>query len=318
MIILGNKYNITKQEKQLLLSKVESIQNICIKDKKDEEIINQLELSIKENKVEFLVLNLDGDISTPLKSYLEQLDYDGLKIVVYAQFAKEFLKKDFIEFSEENINIYQSIHNDESQKVGKRIFDFFFSVFALLLLSPFILIIAIMIKIKSPEGKVFFTQQRLGLNGKFFRVFKFRTMVANAEEKLRAMLESDEEIRQEYLKYRKLKEDPRIIPIIGQILRKTSLDELPQFFNVLLGSMSVVGPRPYIENEFYNHDSKFLDVILSVKPGVTGLWQVSNRNNDTFNDRVLQDIKYINEQSMISDIKIVFKTILVVVKRKGI
>ena len=318
MTILGNEYDITDEEKQLLLTKVESIQNICIKDIKDEEIINQLELSIKENKVEFLVLNLDGDISTHLKSYLEQLDYDGLKIVVYAQFAKEFLKKDFIEFSEENMNVYQSIHNDESQKVGKRIFDFFFSMFALLLLSPFVLIIAIMIKIKSPEGKVFFTQQRLGLNGKFFRVFKFRTMVPNAEEKLRVMLDSNEDIRQEYLKYRKLKKDPRIIPVIGQILRKTSLDELPQFFNVLLGSMSVVGPRPYIENEFCNHDSKFLDVILSVKPGVTGLWQVSNRNNDTFNDRVLQDIKYITEQSMISDIKIIFKTILVVVKRKGI
>jgi len=318
VIILGNKYDITDEEKHLLLTKVESIHNISIKNSTDNKRIDEIKTHIENNKVEFLVLNIDDEVSTHLKSYLEELDYDGLKIIIFSQFAKEFLKREFIEFSEENIDIYQSIHNDESYKIEKRIFDFFFSLFALFLLLPFILIIAIMIKIKSPEGKIFFTQQRLGLNGSFFRVFKFRTMVPNAEKKLRVMLESNEDMKQEYLKYRKLKEDPRIIPFIGHILRKTSLDELPQFCNVFLGSMSVVGPRPYIENEFCNHDSKFLDVILSAKPGVTGLWQVSNRNNDTFNDRVLQDIEYISNQSFIGDIKIILKTILVVVKRKGI
>ena len=312
MIILGNKHYITDEEKKTISSKVDNIHIIDIANRTDDEIIQDLKDELSNTQAEFLVLNLEKDLSIKIQSYLEELDYDGLKIFVFADFAKEFLEKDFIEFNDENVEVYQSIHNNKKGKIGKRVFDFFFSTFALLFLAPVMLIIAIMIKIKSPDGKILFTQQRMGLNGKFFRVFKFRTMLPDAEKVLEEMLRSNEKVRDEYLKYRKLQNDPRIIPGIGNFLRKSSLDELPQFFNVLLGDMSVVGPRPYIKEEFYCHDSKFLDIILSARPGITGLWQVSIRNDTTFNDRVMQDIEYIVHQSFMQDLEIIFKTVMVV------
>ncbi|MBD3842517.1 MAG: sugar transferase, partial [Campylobacterales bacterium] len=197
------------------------------------------------------------------------------------------------------------------------VFDFFFSLFALILLSPVMIFIAIAIKIKSPNGPILFTQQRLGLNGKFFRVYKFRTMIPDAEAVLAKWLETHPEIRDEYLTYRKLKNDPRIIPIIGEFLRKTSLDEIPQFFNVLLGDMSVVGPRPYIANEFHNHSRQYVEVITSVKPGITGYWQVKTRNKSTFNQRVEMDMEYIKNQTFWLDLKIIFQTVLVMIFKKG-
>jgi exopolysaccharide production protein ExoY len=318
MILLGNKNTITKQEIEKLSLDHQELHHIDISNRTDEEIVDDIKKELKDKSASFLVLNLEKKLSLKIKSYLEELDYDGIKILIFSEFAKKFLDREYIEFNESNMETYNAIHEDNSKKIGKRIFDFCFSIFALVILAPIMIVIAFMIKLKSPDGKILFTQQRLGLNGKFFRVLKFRTMVPNAEQKLQEMLDSDEKARVEYLEYRKLQNDPRIIPSIGNFLRKSSLDELPQFFNVLLGDMSVVGPRPYIENEFYSHDSKFLDVILSTKPGVTGLWQVSSRNDTTFNDRVIQDIEYITHQSFMEDIKIIFKTILVVVLRKGI
>jgi undecaprenyl-phosphate galactose phosphotransferase len=198
----------------------------------------------------------------------------------------------------------------------KRLFDIIFSIFAILLTSPIMLIIIILIKIKSPNSKIFFTQERLGLNGVTFKVFKFTTMIPNAENILKNWLEIHPEIKEEYLKYRKLKDDPRIIKGIGNFLRKSSLDELPQFFNVLKGDMSVVGPRPYIENEFHKHEDYHIKEILSVKPGVTGYWQVNDRNHSTFNERVDTDLEYIQIRNFILDIKIIFKTIMMIVNRK--
>lgn len=205
----------------------------------------------------------------------------------------------------------------KTQQIINRIFDIIFSVIILILLFPIFLIITILIKIKSPQGKVFFTQNRLGLNGKLFKVYKFRTMIPNAEEILEKLLQSDAQIRDEYFVYRKLKTDPRIIPLIGDFLRKTSLDELPQFLNVLIGDMSVVGPRPYIENEFLKHPKSTITSITSVKPGVTGLWQVTARSATTFNGRVEIDLAYIEQKTFIGDIKIIFQTVLVMVFRKG-
>ena len=199
-----------------------------------------------------------------------------------------------------------------------RIFDILFSSFAIVLFSLPMLIIALLIKLYSPKGAILFKQKRLGLNGKEFEVFKFRTMIPNAEEKLNELLESDEEIKKEYLTYRKLKNDIRIIPKIGSFLRKTSLDELPQFFNVLFGTMSVVGPRPIIKSELEMY-GRYSQKFLSVKPGVTGLWQVSsNRNNMSYDDRVALDMEYIDNKSFRQDMKIVFKTIKVMAFREGI
>jgi len=199
------------------------------------------------------------------------------------------------------------------------LFDIFFSLFALLLFSPLFLIIAIAIKIKSPNGSIFFKQERLGLDGKEFEVYKFRTMILNAEKKLEELLKNNPEIKEEYFKYRKLKYDPRIIPSIGIFLRKSSLDELPQFFNVLKGDMSIVGPRPYIKNEFVTPLQKSkLPIVLSVKPGITGYWQtIPHRHDSSFDFRVEKDIEYIQKKNFRLDLKIIFNTIGTMVLKKG-
>ncbi|CAA6813503.1 MAG: Undecaprenyl-phosphate galactosephosphotransferase (EC [uncultured Sulfurovum sp.] len=200
-----------------------------------------------------------------------------------------------------------------------RVFDVLFSLGAILLFMPIMLIVALLIKINSPQGTILFKQKRLGLDGKLFYVYKFRTMVVDAEKKLEQLLSEDSLLKQEYLTFRKLKKDPRIIPNIGNFLRKSSLDELPQFFNVLLGDMSIVGPRPYIENEFQVYPTKLeLKIVTAVKPGVTGYWQViPERHETTFLHRVRTDIEYIEKKSFKLDLEIIAKTVGVMALRKG-
>ncbi len=209
---------------------------------------------------------------------------------------------------------------NELRKVMYRVFDFSFSLVAILIFMPIMFIIAILIKVNSPEGSILFKQKRLGLDGKLFNVYKFRTMVVDAEKKLEEMLKEKEDLREEYLTFRKLKHDPRIIPNIGNFLRKSSLDELPQFFNVLFGQMSIVGPRPYIKNEFDIYPTKLqLKIVTAVKPGITGYWQViPSRNDTTFQNRVTTDIKYIEKKSFLLDLEIIMKTISVMLLRKGL
>jgi exopolysaccharide production protein ExoY len=198
------------------------------------------------------------------------------------------------------------------------IFDFIFATFAIIALSPFFLIIIILLKIKVKDGDIFHVQKRLGLDQKSFIVYKFRTMVVNADEELALLLARDIEANNYYLKFRKLKNDPRIIDGIGVFLRKSSLDEIPQFINVLKGDMSIVGPRPYLENELVEYDKKIKEIICSTKPGVTGLWQVSDsRNTHTFQERVDMDLDYIKSKSMALDLKIIMKTFLVMIRQSG-
>lgn len=317
MLILGKKNKLSKEDRDLLQSKFETIHEIDIANDTTENIISKITSYIKKEKVTHIVLNLDKSISIELESYLEDLDYGGIEFLAYSDFSSKFLNKCHIEFNDKNFKVLQDIKHDSGKQFGKRVFDIVFSLFAIILLSPVYLIVAMLIKIKSPGAPVIFTQQRLGLHGKFFRVYKFRSMIPNAEQVLEEMLEKNPEVREEYLKYRKLKDDPRIIPGIGNKIRDYSLDELPQFFNVLFGDMSVVGPRPYIANEFINHSQKFVKVITSVKPGVTGYWQVKARNKSTFNTRVDMDIEYIQNQTFIGDIKIIFETVMVMVFKKG-
>jgi len=200
-----------------------------------------------------------------------------------------------------------------------RVFDLAFSLFSIVIFMPIMLIIAVLIKVNSPQGGVLFKQKRLGLDGKLFNVYKFRTMLHDAEERLKVMLETDEEVRKEYLRFRKLKNDPRIIPNVGHFLRKSSLDELPQFFNVLLGHMSLVGPRPYIKNEFDIYPTNLqMKIVTAVKPGITGYWQVTpERHDTTFESRVEKDIEYIEKKSFPLNMEIIVKTVQVMVLRKG-
>ena len=184
----------------------------------------------------------------------------------------------------------------------KRSMDILGSIVGIIFLSPLLLLVAILIKLDS-KGKVFFSQVRVGLNGKEFKIYKFRSMVENAES-LRTKLEDKNEATGPMFK---IKKDPRITKV-GRFIRKTSIDELPQLVNVLKGEMSLVGPRPSLPSEVINFEPWMLKR-FKVKPGLTCFWQVSGRNNIGFNEWMEMDIKYVNEISLSTDIKLILKTI---------
>ncbi len=189
----------------------------------------------------------------------------------------------------------------------KRIFDIVFSVGALIFFLPLAIVITLLILIFSP-GPIFHLCQRVGKDRQIINCWKFRTMCTNAEEQLHTILATSPHLREEWYASYKLKNDPRIT-LIGKFLRKTSLDELPQFFNVLKGELSVVGPRPVTEEEVNNYYKNQADKILSIKPGMTGLWQTSGRNHISFEERVAMEAYYVDQQSFALDLKIILKTI---------
>jgi exopolysaccharide production protein ExoY len=197
---------------------------------------------------------------------------------------------------------------------AKRVFDIVFSLAALLFLAPILLVIA-GILLWREGGPVFFAHERIGRGGRRFRCIKFRTMVTDADARLADLLATDPLARAEWQATRKLTNDPRI-SCLGDILRRTSLDELPQFINVLRGDMSVVGPRPIIAEELplYREHSR---AYLSVRPGITGLWQVSGRSDTTFDERVALDARYVRERTLAGDVAIVFRTLGVLLSQKG-
>jgi lipopolysaccharide/colanic/teichoic acid biosynthesis glycosyltransferase len=196
------------------------------------------------------------------------------------------------------------------EAVVKRIFDILFSLFVLIFFSPVYLCLGLLIFLCSP-GPIFYIQERVGKNYKKFHCIKFRTMVDNADCVLGEMLASSPQIRAEFEDNFKLKHDPRIT-WIGRFLRITSLDEFPQFWNVLKGDMSVVGPRPLVVEELPKY-GQAIDKVLTIKPGITGLWQVSGRNDIPYPQRVKIDVYYVTSKNLILDLWIVIKTIGVVV-----
>lgn len=187
-------------------------------------------------------------------------------------------------------------------EVIKRLIDVVCSFLGVLVLSPLFIIIAIIIKITS-KGPVFFSQKRVGKNGKEFNMYKFRSMVVNAEE-LKEKLAAQNEMSGPMFK---MKDDPRVTNV-GKFIRKTSIDELPQLWNVLKGDMSLVGPRPSLPKEVAQFED-WMYRRLEVKPGLTCYWQVSGRNNIDFEDWMKLDIKYVDERSTWIDIKLIFKTV---------
>ncbi len=193
---------------------------------------------------------------------------------------------------------------------AKRLFDVAFSLTVLVTFAPVYLLLIVLIALSS-RGPVFYVQERVGKNCKPFGCIKFRTMVRNADEVLMEMMETSPRLRQEFQSNFKLRRDPRIT-WIGRFLRITSLDEFPQFLNVLKGDMSVVGPRPVVREELerYGH---YADRVFSIRPGITGLWQVSGRNDIPYPRRVQIDVYYVNFRNFLTDLWIIFKTIGVVV-----
>ncbi len=208
-----------------------------------------------------------------------------------------------------------SVDRDRTyEEVVKRIFDILFSLFVLIFFSPVYLGLGLLIFLSSP-GPVFYIQKRVGRNYKTFNCIKFRTMVNNADDVLCDLLSQCPQSREEFEGTCKLKQDPRIT-WVGRFLRITSLDEFPQFWNVLKGDMSVVGPRPLVVEELPKY-GQAIDKVLTIKPGITGLWQVSGRNDIPYPQRVKIDVYYVTSQNVLLDLWIVVKTIGVVLFPKN-
>ena len=188
----------------------------------------------------------------------------------------------------------------------------------ILLAAPYILlaflVIMILIKLDS-KGPVFYRQARIGRQGRKFYVYKFRTMVQNADEILKTYLNNSPELKAEWVATHKLKQDPRVTRV-GAVLRKLSLDELPQLWNIWIGDMSIIGPRPIVDDEIEKYGGCF-QLYVQVRPGLTGLWQVSGRNDTTYERRVELDEYYILNRSLSLDLQIIWRTIFVVLGRKG-
>ena len=197
---------------------------------------------------------------------------------------------------------------DKIYRFFKRLFDIIFSLMGIILLIPLTIVLFFVRKYNhDDDAPIFYEQLRYGKDGKVFRLYKYRSMCINADDILEDYLNKNPEAKKEYKKYKKLKDDPRVTKS-GQFIRKSSMDEMPQFLNILLGHMTIVGPRPYLPRERDDMGKNF-DTIVSVKPGLTGLWQVSGRSNASFEERMKLDKKYIKEKSFWLDVKIFFKTI---------
>lgn len=222
-------------------------------------------------------------------------------------------------------DIEEEVKIDENKKTGnkkiiyralKRFIDIMGGLVGVVILIPMTIVLFIVSKIsKSDRGPLFYEQLRLGKNGKHFRIFKYRTMIVGADKILEQYLAENEEARIEFEKNQKLENDPRITKL-GDFLRKTSIDEFPQFINVLKGNMSLIGPRPIVDREIPLFGDK-MEIVHSVKPGITGYWGVNGRSNTTYEERVEMEAYYAENFSLWLDIKIFFKTIISILKRDG-
>ncbi|AYJ41456.1 sugar transferase [Lactobacillus pentosus] len=202
-------------------------------------------------------------------------------------------------------------HRRYGYRFVKRVFDFVASLLGLIILSPLFLIIAIAIKLEDPKGSVFYSQTRLGRGETPFKMYKFRSMVSNADELLEQLLKNNEIDGAMF----KMQDDPRVTKI-GKFIRKYSIDELPQLLNVLQGSMSLVGPRPPLPREVAEY-TEYDKQRLAVKPGCTGLWQATVRNSVGFDEMVKLDLLYISKRSVSFDVYILFKTVVIMFKPNG-
>ncbi len=202
----------------------------------------------------------------------------------------------------------------DNDSVLKNVMDRVLAALALLVLSPLLGMVAALIYIRDP-GPVLFAHRRIGKHGRRFKCLKFRTMVADGDAVLARHLRNNPDAAAEWRETRKLQDDPRVTPL-GDLLRRSSIDELPQLFNILWGQMSVVGPRPIIDSEVGYYGDAIFDY-LSVRPGLTGLWQVSGRSDVGYEQRVALDSDYVNNRSMLGDWRIILRTVRVVALREG-
>ncbi|NER21010.1 MAG: sugar transferase [Symploca sp. SIO1B1] len=233
--------------------------------------------------------------------------------LISVRILRAFVKRGFQPLAFRSRHKVLSRHRLDGE-LAKRLFDVLFSLSILILFCPVYLLLVILIAINSP-GPIFYIQERVGKDYKRFGCIKFRTMVTNADEMLSDMMADSPALREEFEDNFKLKQDPRITRI-GKFLRYTSLDEFPQFWNVLKGDMSVVGPRPLVPEELPKY-GRYMDKVLTIRPGITGLWQVSGRNDIPYQRRVQIDVYYVNFKNFWMDIWLIVKTIGVMIFPRG-
>ena len=218
------------------------------------------------------------------------------------------------------LQVHQSIPKSIGHRIDlysgfKRVFDVIISMIGLVFLLPIALFVKLALIVTKDNGKLFFKQERIGKDGKLFTIYKFRTMVNDADNILYSLMQSDEDFKKEYTLTKKLKDDPRITKL-GKFLRKTSIDELPQLINIFKGDMSLIGNRPYLPREKDDMTIYYNDIVKT-KPGLTGYWQVSGRSNLDFEDRLKLESYYSKHNSFKMDVKIFFKTFATVLKGNG-
>lgn len=259
--------------------------------------------------------NLEADA---LEKIIDQEIHSNNEILFIPRLKEYNLSQSFIyELSNTRTNLIE-IRNRLKSKyrlVIQQIFNYVLALLLLPILLPVIGLLAYLIKKESP-GPIFFAHNRIGQNGKIIPTLKFRSMFSDAKERLEKLLDEDENIRNEWEANFKLKDDPRVTKI-GNLMRKTSLDELPQIFNVLKGEMNFVGPRPVIQQEIEQYYKENAEYYFIVKPGITGLWQVSGRSDTDYDFRVATDKWYVSNWSLWLDVVILFKTVKVVLFRDG-
>lgn len=212
-----------------------------------------------------------------------------------------------------NVGFTDIVDNEKIRlySIIKKIMDLILSLIGLILLIPVFLILAILVKLDS-KGPVFYAHTRKGKNRSDIKIYKFRTMYSNSDEIFESFSDKQKE---EYYKNFKLDNDPRVTKV-GDFLRRTSLDEIPQLINVLKGDLSLVGPRPIVEKEICKY-GQYADKLFSVIPGITGYWQANGRSDTSYDERVKMDMYYIDNKSILLDIKIMFKTVISVIKKEG-
>jgi len=274
--------------------------------------LETIEKRIGEGSVQVLVIEdtetADADLLSKLSWHLLRHD---LEVLVAPSFIHQFGPRlDFVPHTELPLLYLDEPALNAVQKVAKRLFDIFFSLFAIVVLSPVLIATAIGILITN-FGPILFIQKRIGLNGKPFKILKFRSMVVNAQDLQESVWQSTSDDGSS----NKAKNDPRVTSI-GRLIRKFSIDELPQLFNVLKGDMSIVGPRPIQEVELNSLGNLDLRRHL-IKPGLTGLWQISGRSDTTWEERIQLDLEYLQNWSLALDVGIVLKTVPVVVSGDG-
>ena len=271
-------------------------------------------LSLDKETVQFVIALNDEDKLYALLRYLAKNNCRSISVIPNVAGIPLYSTDMSLLFSHEML--FMRINNNlakRSSRILKRTMDIFGSLAIITMLSPVLLYLYY--TVKKDGGNAIYGHPRIGRNGKTFKCLKFRSMVVNSKEVLEELLANDPEARVEWEKDFKLKNDPRITKI-GAFIRKTSLDELPQLFNVLKGEMSLVGPRPIVADELERYKDD-VDYYLMAKPGMTGLWQVSGRNDVDYDTRVYFDSWYVKNWSLWNDIAILFKTVNVVLKRDG-